>query len=61
MKLDADCSPSEVLLGQYFYESLRPSIKLWIDEEGREQLAWDDLVKKPTKAEAKAKIQVANS
>ena len=56
MEFDADCAPSEGLLGRYFYESLRPSIKLWIDKEGQEQLGWDDLVKKTTMAKAKARI-----
>ena len=28
MEFDADFAPSEAFLGQYFYEGLRPSIKL---------------------------------
>ena len=57
MEFDADCTLSEALLGRYFYEGLRPSIKLWIDEKSRELLAWDNLVKKSSRAEAKTKIQ----
>ena len=57
MELDADDALSEALLDRYFYEGLRPSIKLWIDEDGWKLLAWDDLVKKSSRAEAKAKIQ----
>ncbi len=61
IKFDADCSLSEVLLRQYFYESFRPSIKLWINKEDEKQFLWDKLVKKSIKAKAKAKIQAANS
>lgn len=61
MDFDANCAPSEALLGQYFYEGLRPLIKFWIDKEGREWLTRNDLVRKVTRAEAKAKIQTANS
>ncbi len=57
MEFDTDYAPSEGVLGRYFYEGLRPSIKLWIVEEGRELDGWDDLIKKATRAEAKAKIQ----
>ena len=56
MEFDADYTLLETLLGQSFYEKLRPLIKLWIDENGRELFAWDDLVKKSLKAKAKAKI-----
>ncbi len=56
-----ECAQSESLLGRYFYEGLRPSIKLWIDEESQEQLGWDNLIKKATKAEAKAKLQGPSS
>lgn len=38
MKFDTDCILLEALLGQYFYKNLKPSIKLWIDEDSRELL-----------------------
>lgn len=57
MEFDAKCVPSEDLLAQYFYKAFRPSIKLWIDEEGRELDGWKDLIKKVTRAEAKAGMQ----
>lgn len=57
MEFDDKCAPSKGVLGRYFYEDLRPSIKLWIVEEGRELDGWDDLVKKATRAEAKTKLQ----
>ena len=38
MKFDAKDALSEDFLVWYFYESLRPSIKLWINQKGQE---WD--------------------
>lgn len=57
MEFDADYAPSRVLLGRYFYKSLKPSIKLWINEKSWELLFWDNLIKKLSQAKAKAKIQ----
>ncbi len=56
LELDADFAPLEGQLGRTFYDELRLSIKLWIDEVGREQLPWDKLVKAANKTEAKARI-----
>ena len=36
MEFDAKYAPSKDLLVWYFYEGLRPSIKLWINEESWE-------------------------
>lgn len=51
-----DCTLLETLLGQYFYEDLRPLIKVWINKDGQELFTWNDLIKKKSRAEAKAKI-----
>ena len=56
VEFDADCAPLEGQLGRTFYDGLRPSIKLWIDEVGRQQLSWDELVTAANRAEAKAHI-----
>lgn len=57
MKFDFVCTPTEDHLGQYFYESFKLSIKLWLNKEGWEKLARDESVRKPTKTKSKAKIQ----
>lgn len=57
MKFDTDFAPSRVFLDRYLYEDFRPLIKLWIDENGRELLSWDDFIQKSSQAKAKAKIQ----
>ena len=56
MEFDADFAPLEGQLGRTFYDGLRPSIKLWIDEVGRQQLPWDKLLKAANRTEAKARI-----
>lgn len=61
MEFDATYTPLKALFSLYFYVSLRPSIKLWINEKNREQLRWDDLIKKLIKSKAKARIQTSNS
>ena len=61
LEFDTRCAPTEDVLCRYFYEGLRPSIRLWIDEEGRELDGWDSLVKRATRAEAKAKMQASVS
>ncbi len=38
LEFDADCSPLEGQHGRTFYDGLRPSIKLWMDEVSRQQL-----------------------
>ena len=61
MEFDAKCAPSKDLLVWYFYKDLRPSIKLWIDEEGRELDGWEELIRKATRAEANAEMQTPAS
>ena len=56
LEFDADCAPIEGQLGRTFYDGLRPSIKLWIDEVGRERLSWEDIVTTANRVEAKARI-----
>lgn len=50
-------APLEVFLSWYSYVCLRPLVKLWLDENGRELFTWDDFVKKLLKAKIKDKIQ----
>ncbi len=57
LEFDADCAPSEGQLCRTFYDGLRPSIKLWISEMGRQQLPWYDLVSAANRAEAKTHIE----
>lgn len=57
MIFDVDYIPSENVFGRYFYEGLRPLIKLWIIKKGQELDIWNNLIKKTTRAEAKTKIQ----
>ena len=54
LEFDADSAPIEGRLGRTFYNSLRPSIKLWIDKVDRERLSWKKLVTTANRAEAKA-------
>ncbi len=56
LEFDADCAPLEGQLSRTFYDGLKPSIKLWIDEVSRQLLPWDKLVKAANKAKAKARI-----
>lgn len=56
MKFDTNYNLEEDQLGQIFYDGLRPSIKLWINEIGRKQISWNDLVNAANQAETKACI-----
>lgn len=56
MKFDANYTPKKASLGQYFYENPRQSIKLWLNKEGQDELAWENLVKKIVKVEFQAEI-----
>lgn len=47
--------PGEEKLGRYFYDSFRPSIKLWIADIG-DEFSWDNLVDAANKAEARTNI-----
>lgn len=57
MEFGTDCVSLKALLARYFYKSLEPLIKLWINEDGRKLFTWNDSVKKSSKAKTKAKIQ----
>ena len=46
VEFDPRCAPTEDVLCRYFYEGLRPSIRLWIDEEGRDLDGWNALIKR---------------
>ena len=61
MEFDAKYALSENLLVQYFYEDLRYSIKLWIDEKSREIDGWKEQIWEAIKAETKAKMQLISS
>ena len=56
LEFDANNTFGKSQLGQTFYDSVRPSIKLWIADIG-EDMPWDHLVSAANKAEAKSKIQ----
>ena len=60
-EFDLRCAPTEDVLCRYFYEDLRPSIRLWIDEENQDLDGWNALIKRTIRAEAKAKIQASAS
>ncbi len=55
-EFDANNAPREGQLGRTFYDGLRPSIKLWIADIGKD-MPWDDLIRAANKAETRAKIQ----
>lgn len=57
MEFNTNYTLSKAFLSQYFHKKLRPSIELWINEDGQKLFTWDDLVKNLPKAEANAKIQ----
>ena len=57
LEFDADCTPSEGQFCHTFYDGLRPSVKLWISEEGRQKLSRDDLISTANRAKAKARIE----
>ena len=61
MEFDVKCSPLEDLFIWYFYKGLKPSIKLLINKKGQKLDGWKELIRKATKAKAKAKIQLASS
>ncbi len=56
MEFDADCALIKGQLGRTFYDGLRLSIKLWINEVDREHLSWEELVTMANRAKAKARI-----
>ncbi len=56
LEFDANNTPWESQLGRTFYDGLRPSIKLWIADIGKD-MPWDNLIRVVNKAEARAKIQ----
>lgn len=57
MKFNIKYALSKDHLIQYFYKSLKFLIKLWINEKIRELEGQEDLIKKPTGAKAKVKMQ----
>ena len=56
MKFDAKFAPSKNYFDRYFYESLRPLIKLSIDKEGQKLDGWEKLTWEATRVKAKAKM-----
>ncbi len=55
LEFDTNNAPWKGQLGQTFYDSIKPSIKLWIAYI-EEDLPLDDLIRTANKAEARAKI-----
>ncbi len=56
LEFDINDAPHVGQLGQTFHDGLRPSIKLWIANIGKDML-WNDLIRVVNKAEARVKIQ----
>lgn len=56
INFDSVCALTKDCLGQYFYESLRPLIKLGPHTKNQEDQAWEKLVKKVINAKYKVKI-----
>lgn len=61
MEFDVKYTLLKDFLVQYFNKNLKPLIKLWIDKKRRELEDQKDLIKKPTRAMAKAKMQSCTS
>ncbi len=56
LEFDANNALRKGQLGRTFYNHLRPSIKLWIADIGKD-MPWDDLIRAANKGETKTKIQ----
>lgn len=61
MEFDAKYALSKDFFVWYFYEGLRPLIKLWIDKEEQKLDNRKQLIKKPIRAKTKANIQLVSS
>ena len=61
MEFNLWCALTKDVLCQYFYKGLRPSIWLWINKEDQDLDGWNALIKRATRAKAKAKIQASAS
>ena len=61
VEFDLRCASTEDVLCWYFYKGLKPSIRLWIDQEGQDLDGWNALIKRTIWAEAKVKIQASAS
>lgn len=59
LEFDADAASNESYLIRFFRDGLKPSIKVWMDQRGRELDSWDELVEKAIDVEAKASLQPA--
>lgn len=57
IEIDADGAPEESDLIRFFQEGLKPSVKVQMEQRGRELDSWDELVEKAIDAEAKAGLQ----
>ena len=57
IEFDADGAPGESALIRYFRDGLKPSIKAQMEQRGRENDSWKELVEKAIDAEAKANLQ----
>ena len=57
IEFDPKCAPKEDTMIQYFRECLRPSVRVEMEERGRELDSFKELVEKTVDAEAKAALR----
>ena len=58
IEFDPECASKEDTMIRYFREGLRPSIRVKIEQRGRELNSFKELVEKAVDAKAKAALQL---
>ena len=61
IEFDADGAPEESDPIWFFWEGFKPSVKAQMEQCGRENDSWEDLVEKAINAEAKASLQAPSN
>ena len=57
IEFDSECAPEEGTIIRYFREDLRPSVRVQMEQRGRELDSFKELVEKAIDAEAKATLR----
>ena len=57
IEFDSECAPEEGTMIRYFREGLRPSVRVEMEQRGRELDSFEELVKKAVDAKAKAALR----
>ena len=57
IEFDSECAPEEGTMIRYFREGLRPSVRVEMEQRGRELDSFEELVEKAVDAEAKAALR----